>query len=496
MGGTDVEGFSNVQMARESLKRVSDTAARRTMASREETRSMVHMIDNAPLIRYCAEFEIALSTVRGSESVYRAEVAALQDLAWKTFLNTASVLSWEVGMRDHVAQSEALLLRAETILADEATESDVPEIINLCRSIRNITKPNSLFVLNRRDMTLGVHSILEESSVDVTYQSVLLRGADVRPDARSLCAVADYMNNGETVTLLDGTVASKRELFLRALALEPNNWKCLCFFAFSLKKGETAVLADGTTVNKQILYLRSLALRPGVGLMYNKLGHCMQGTPLETMTLMTGEVMTEIGLYKRSISYSPEMPQAYTDLGTCLGPDESVAVLEDGTVMTKQQLYKRSIALCETQNLFDSAMSRCYCNLANTLDNPHSQIKMEDGKVMTQEELYKRAISIDPDFSNAYNNLGTCIPYGGTTRLENGTVMTKEEVFRKAVELNPNNSCAEENLSDCERYAMFKARQQSSRTASGSSFAGSLTSQTCNSSTQTELCLTVGEVSD
>ena len=399
------------------------------------------MLDPLPILKESCLLSISLACTAEGEAVGRKEVSLAEEVERQHLLAMFHWESWHQQREAYAVRTTSVLREAEQALQDTGT--DYASLLSAMRTVADSRAVDPM-TKNLRDVTMGIMSPLDSDPIEFSHADVLFLAVALYPDnVPILVRLADYLPIGQ----------EKWDLFKRCMEMDAS-WEVLILFGFALWKTHLPemVFPDGSCFGVMDLFTRAIEMLPAVGDVYSNMGHCMEALGIDEVTLR-GEVMSPEMIYKRAQTYSPELPQPYTDLGAFL--DDELATLEDGTVMTKDQLYKRSISLYLSEKISDPATSRCYSNLANMLPDGGATT-LEDGTVMTQEELYKRAISIDPDFSNAYNNLGTCIPFGGTTRLENGTIMTKEEVFRKAVELNPNNSCAEENLSDCERYAEYK----------------------------------------
>ena len=425
-------------------QRVSQMAqhlSRGLLAVDSEIVCMGCMLYPLPILKESCLLSISLACTAEGEGVGRKEVSLAEEVERQHLLAMFHWESWHRRTEAYIVRTTSVLREAEQALQDTGT--DYASLLSTMRTVADSRAVNPM-TKNLRDVTMGIMSPLDSDAIAFSHADVLLLAVALYPDdVHVLVRLADYLPIGQ----------QKWDLFKRCMEMDAS-WEVLILFAFAMRKtgSPEIVFPDGSCFGVMDLLMRAIEIITGMGIVYSNMGHCMEALGIAEVTLR-GEVMSPEMIYKRALSYSPELPQPYTDLGACLHGESTT--LEDGTVMTKDQLYKRSISVALSEKINDSATSRCYSNLANSLPDGGATT-LEDGTVMTQEELYKRAISIDPDFSNAYNNLGTCIPYGGTTRLENGTVMTKEEVFRKAVELNPNNSCAEENLSDCERYAEYK----------------------------------------
>jgi hypothetical protein len=77
-----------------------------------------------------------------------------------------------------------------------------------------------------------------------------------------------------------------------------------------------------------------------------------------------------------------------------------------------------------------------YLWLANHI-NRRGNIQFPDGTVMTQQELYLKTIELDPRCVLAYSGLAATLPQGGSIKLPGGTVMTQQALYVKAIELDP-----------------------------------------------------------
>eukprot|EP01061_Rhynchopus_euleeides_P027022 TRINITY_DN43_c3_g1_i4.p1 TRINITY_DN43_c3_g1~~TRINITY_DN43_c3_g1_i4.p1 ORF type:complete len:442 (+),score=96.88 TRINITY_DN43_c3_g1_i4:25-1326(+) len=421
-----------------------------------------------------AVVEVKLEAQEAHEAVSRKELSLLEGLERASYYSAYMAFKYNVRMQHSVERCRALLRRAEELSTHPADESAagisaMRDLIHSMRYAESLDDPMSRHI---RDILLGSLHPIEGDDTRVTPVQALARATAINPSACTFCNLADHMPAGSSIKLPDGSVMARSDVFKRGLILDRTHWKTLALYGHALDTPQVA-FPDGVVISKAALFMNAIGRFPGIHFLYQKLGKALcQGDVVE----LHGEKLTQQQVMKRAIALRPEIPQAYTDLGATLHGN-ATTTLEDGSVMDKVQLYKRSILLaCSGRksllplDIIEEGVARSYNNLANCLPDGGTT-ELEDGIVMTQEELYKRAIALDPGFSNAYNNLGTCMRFGRLTTLEDGTVLSKQDVFERAIALDPNNQCAVENLDDFDRWSARFSTQGGSSSESRSSHA-------------------------
>eukprot|EP01061_Rhynchopus_euleeides_P027021 TRINITY_DN43_c3_g1_i2.p1 TRINITY_DN43_c3_g1~~TRINITY_DN43_c3_g1_i2.p1 ORF type:complete len:486 (+),score=123.58 TRINITY_DN43_c3_g1_i2:180-1637(+) len=449
--------------------------SRRLTALRAEGSNMPFVVDGLHVSTLGAIVEVKLEAQEAHEAVSRKELSLLEGLERAGYFSAFTAFQHTRRLERGGEKCRALLRRAEELSTHPADESAagisaMRDLIHSMRYAESLDDPMSRHI---RDILLGSLHPIEGDDTRVTPVQALARATAINPSACTFCNLADHMPAGSSIKLPDGSVMARSDVFKQALVLDRTHWKSLALYGDALDNDEEVTLPSGEVVTKASLFLEAVNRFPGIHFLYQKLGKALcQGDVVE----LHGEKLTQQQVMKRAIALRPEIPQAYTDLGATLHGN-ATTTLEDGSVMDKVQLYKRSILLaCSGRksllplDIIEEGVARSYNNLANCLPDGGTT-ELEDGIVMTQEELYKRAIALDPGFSNAYNNLGTCMRFGRLTTLEDGTVLSKQDVFERAIALDPNNQCAVENLDDFDRWSARFSTQGGSSSESRSSHA-------------------------
>ena len=135
---------------------------------------------------------------------------------------------------------------------------------------------------------------------------------------------------------------------------------------------------------------------------------------------------------KRVISLHPTDAYYYNSLATHIKRGEATE-LEDGRIMTKQELYQCALR-------FDDSCALAYCNLAATLESFEATTELHGAEV-TQEELYLRSIDADSSSWFSFFYLARSLPEGHCVTLHDGTSMSKVDLLKRVLALHP--ACTE-----------------------------------------------------
>jgi hypothetical protein len=80
--------------------------------------------------------------------------------------------------------------------------------------------------------------------------------------------------------------------------------------------------------------------------------------------------------------------------------------------------------------------------LASSTDN----IRLPDGRIMTKQDLYLEAIRLDPTDANSLNNLANTLTGTQTITLPDGRTLTKKELYLESIKHNPSFETPYSNL--------------------------------------------------
>ena len=263
-------------------------------------------------------------------------------------------------------------------------------------------------------------------------QDHFLKAIQCQPnDAVAYKKLADLLPQGGKITLLDGTVMTKQDLYLKAIQLiwlQAQLDLAVTFndLADSLPQGGKITLLDGTEMSKQDLYLKAIQLQPDLAVAYKNLADSLPlGGKIE---LLDGTEITKQDLYLKAIQLQPDFAVAYFELANLLPQGGKIELL-DGTKMTEQDLCLKAIQL-------NPDLAVAYNHLGGMLPLG-GKITLLDGTEMTEQDLFLKAIHLMPDLAVAYHSLAVTLPQGGKIKLLDGTEMTKQDLYLKVIQLQP-----------------------------------------------------------
>ncbi|MGR3912421.1 MAG: tetratricopeptide repeat protein, partial [Candidatus Rhabdochlamydia sp.] len=258
-----------------------------------------------------------------------------------------------------------------------------------------------------------------------TNKELYLKAIQLNPkNAILYYNIACLLENNETVELLNGKIYTSKELYLKAIQLNPKNAMFYCNFANLLKNHETIKLLNGEIYTNKKLYLKSTQLDPKNAIVYSNLAYLLKNN--ETIKLLNGEIYTKKELYLKAAQLDPKNAILCFNLACLLENDETVKFL-NGKIYTKKELYLKAIQL-------DPKNAQSYAKLAYILQDDET-IKLLSGKIYTKKGLYLKAIELDPKNAMLYYNLTYLLKNKEKVKLLSGEIYTKKELYLKVVDL-------------------------------------------------------------
>lgn len=202
------------------------------------------------------------------------------------------------------------------------------------------------------------------------------------------------------ILLRDGSSADIKEVYVRALALNPHNVRSLNQLAMFLGADERVILKSpgGASTEEMVdareLLLRAVHLDPTHGVLLNNLA--LRYGFHEHFRLKSGEVINRRDLIVRAIdwasapgaSISPhDTAQFLSNLAECLTRTEKI-VLKTGETVDSRELLLRAIHL-------RGSSGEAFCWLAGKL-RLQETVTLKDGRKFDKRELCLLAIRLNP----------------------------------------------------------------------------------------------------
>ncbi|CAM0117016.1 tetratricopeptide repeat protein [Rhabdochlamydiaceae symbiont of Dictyostelium giganteum] len=375
-------------------------------------------------------------------------------------------LNYEVDIAHNLSSSELKKIPASEF---KKRLRDEPDNGKLYRNLAKTLSLGETVSVNKKILT---RELLCKKAIEFDEQ-----------DSMAYCYLADIlMEERKNEIKLKEKFYSIRELYYKALSLDPNNSEVCVRAGKFLQDGATFSLL-GKELGQQELYLRAIEKDPHCSIAYAALGDCFQEGSL--INGLGEEFQSKKALYVKAIELSSEESRPYIDLANHLKEKEEVQVHQE--VFTKEDLYIKAIELGVQE-------SEPYFKLAQIL--PKQDIRL-------QLQLYRQAIEQDDKYPEAFFHLASIVkPYKSflisgkeylkkqllCEAIKRGFVesrvyvmladllqkdetaslhkpMTKKELYLEAVRRNPHDSAAYVGIGSCleagEKEVLLKNSTQS-----------------------------------
>ncbi|MCI0381953.1 MAG: tetratricopeptide repeat protein [Chlamydiae bacterium] len=321
----------------------------------------------------------------------------------------------------NLSQQELKLIPLEKFITAIAQE---PNNSFLCTNLAGVME-----ILGKEKVTLPLGE-------ELTARQLYLKAISLNPNqATAYLNLGTILTKKEVIQLLDGTMMTKQQLYIKAISLDPTNSTAYYNLGTTLLNGESIQLLDETIMTKKQLYIEAIHFDPNNSKIYNNLGNTLANG--EAIWLSGSTKMSKQQLYLKAIDLDPNNSKFYSNLGKTLEDNETVELL-DGTKMTKPQLFLKAISL-------DPKNFKAYDYLEAAFPE-EGTLQLLDGTKITKKQFnYLKAIGLNPNDSMVFNNLGTTVR-GKSIKLLDGTMMTEQQLYLKAIELDSNDSIAFHNL--------------------------------------------------
>jgi len=145
---------------------------------------------------------------------------------------------------------------------------------------------------------------------------------------------ARLCNAGSTVKFQDGSVWDEKQLYARAIELNPSFAAAYHNLALTLGE-EESISISGTDWNRRHLYIKAIEHEPSFAPAYVNLSGLMG--PEDTVTVGVGPSLDRCALLLQAIQVDPRCAMAYMNLGICL-PPQSMVKLPHGAMLSPTAL--------------------------------------------------------------------------------------------------------------------------------------------------------------
>lgn len=188
------------------------------------------------------------------------------------------------------------------------------------------------------------------------------------------------------------------------------------------------------------------------------------GGNIPEVYLILGEGLNGVGkpdeavlAQKKALALRPNYEEAHIQLGLALLAEGKLAEAEQslkkslqlnsslghahynlGIVLQQQGKFKEAIASC-TEAIKLLPIAECYVNLGNAYFESRNYGEDSPKAVAEAITAFTKALALNPDFAEAYNNLGLA-------KREQGKLDDAAAAYRKAIAVNPNHIAAYRNL--------------------------------------------------
>ncbi|KAM9958150.1 hypothetical protein ACTFIW_013130 [Dictyostelium discoideum] len=320
-------------------------------------------------------------------------------------------------------------------------------------NLANCLKPNEKIQLLNGNWIDKKTLYIKSISIDPTIPRIFIN-------------LAKNMNFIEKIQLEDGTKLLKKDILIKIVDFEPKQWIHYYNLANSLKLNESVKLQSMpliSKISKKELYLKALDLNPNSDArLYNVLAGIIK--PNETVKLLNDKVIyTKKDLFLKSIQLEKDNPNTYLNLSLILLHNESVTMLNElnenslklnntptstsntttttTTNTTSELKLSKKELLIKTIQL-DPSNSKAYINLADEIDSTEiiTILREVDQKLVpfTKIDLYIFSIHVFAKNAIAYYNLSLNLTatYKQSVTLLNGKIMTTRQLLIKAISIN------------------------------------------------------------
>jgi hypothetical protein len=246
------------------------------------------------------------------------------------------------------------------------------------------------------------------------------------------------LKKGETIRLLNGTSITRKRAFIKCLQRDPTNSFALLHLAISLNPGETVLRKNGKRMNSKQLISKAIKHKSTEPYFFHRLAFELK---TGERVRVSGIQMDSRQLYLKAIDLNPGYVFCLHGLGTLLSEDEQVTLL-NGTKMTRKDLFLQAVDLNQHPTSSNEALGMIFYTLATNL-LPTETLQLLNGSKMTKQQLLLNALKAWSNSPHPYYELSLTLQLADSSiALHNGTKVSKRQLLLKVLELNPYHSFA------------------------------------------------------
>lgn len=194
----------------------------------------------------------------------------------------------------------------------------------------------------------------------------------------------------------------------------------------------TITLSDGRVFSKRQLYIEALSNDETLGEAYYNLGAGIDAAD-ETVTLTDGRELSESACYVEALRHRPSIADAYFNLGVM---EKALTRLADGRELTERELHLEAVRCCPTH-------AAALGWLANDLVGTET-LSLHDGRVLDARALFIEALRYDANDPFSFLKLALLTPphTADTPRgdvgvvLADGCMYSRTDLFVRALMLD------------------------------------------------------------
>jgi hypothetical protein len=166
------------------------------------------------------------------------------------------------------------------------------------------------------------------------------------------------------IRLPDGKEMGRKQLFLKAIELEPTFSMSYVRLGKAVEGG-SAKLPDGTELTEQQLYLKAIELDAKNWRAFDALNHAITSADA-IVELPDGSKVTKKDINLKVVHMAPNHAEGWINLGMMLKMNETIKLL-DGTEVSKRKIFERALKL-DPENTLAMNQLEHFCGVEETRD--------------------------------------------------------------------------------------------------------------------------------
>lgn len=247
---------------------------------------------------------------------------------------------------------------------------------------------------------------------ELSQQELFLKAIELdENDSSAYCHLGATLEGGGSMDLPDGTQLTREQQFVRVIEKHQT----------VAHPSLTEIMVPGWPVpmTRKELFLKAIALDEKNSTAYYNLRFTLR-RPDERVTLPNGDTVVAMELLLETVNLNPQHAEAYSDIANLVPLNSPPFGLFNMTFMTKEELYLKAIEL-------DPTDASAYSNLSDIVGYDHTVV-LPSGEELNPRELVLKAIDIDPYYYGYYSYLYNQLEPNEEIELFNGTLMDAKKL--------------------------------------------------------------------